>query len=396
LPYIPIVGAVDRSRFPGAAGPWARFDGPAGTLMVDDAIEAMGAFLRSGHMANLGGRFEAAHVTDEVVWNARQAVAELLGADAAGVVFGANSTSLILALVRWIEPRLGPDDVLLCTQLDHDANVAPWLHAAKVTGAELRMLPVDTESGRLGAGLLDGLLDDRVRWVAVTGASNVIGTMPDLKAVVAAAHARGARVFVDAVHLVPHARVDIADVGCDALVTSPYKWYGPHCGALWLAPDLRTELEPVTVRTAPTEPPRRFETGTIPVESLVGVTAAARYVMDFDVDEQAVFAPLLEGLLDMPHVTVIGPHNQQDRAPTVAFTVEGHSPDEVASALAAQQIAIWSGHQYALELMRAYGLWDRGGVARAGVVRYTSEEDVSRLLDAVHALAPRGASPPAR
>jgi cysteine desulfurase family protein (TIGR01976 family) len=380
-----------RSRFPGAAGRWARFDGPAGTLMVDVAIDAMAEFLRSGQAANLGGVFAAARATDQVVWEARAAVAELLGADPGGVVFGANSTSLILSLVRWIEPTLGPGDVVLCSQLDHDANVAPWLHVARRTGAEVRMLPVDTVTGRLRDDMLDGLCDSRVRWVAVTGASNATGTIPDVKAIVSVAHRQGAYVVVDAVHLVPHAPVDIGDLQCDALVTSPYKWYGPHCGALWMSPELRTNLEPVNVRPAPADPPRCFETGTVLVEALVGVTAAARYLLDARAEEQTrpeegVFAPLLSGLLEMPHVSVIGPHELHDRTPTVAFTVEGHRPQDVASALATKEIAIWSGHHYALELMKAYGLWDNGGVARAGAVRYTTEADVSRLLDAVRAL----------
>jgi len=389
--YRPGMKHTERSRFPGATGPWARFDGPAGTLMIDVASDAIAGFLRSGDMANLGGLFEAGRVTDQVVWDARVAVAELLGADPVGVVFGANTTSLIVSLVRWIEPTLGPGDVVLCSQLDHDANVAPWLHAAKMTGAEVRMLPIDTGTGRLRTDLVDELCDSRVRWVAITGASNVIGTMPDLEPIVAAAHRHGARVLVDAVHLVPHAPVDIAAIGCDALVTSPYKWYGPHCGALWLAPELRRDLQPVNARTAPPDAPRRFETGTLPIEALVGVTAAARYLKNAWVEEGSgpdggVFPALLSGLLEMAHVTVIGPREVRERTPTVAFTVDGHRPDEVASILAGQQIAIWSGHHYALELMKAYGVWERGGVARAGVVRYTTEDDVSRLLAAVAAL----------
>ena len=359
--------------------------------MVDVAIDAMAEFLRSGQAANLGGAFAAARATDHVVWDARVAVAELLKADPAGVVFGANTTSLILSLVRWIEPTLRPGDVVLCSQLDHDANVAPWLHIAKRTGTEVRLLPVDTKTGRLRVDLLDELCDSRVRWVAVTGASNVIGTIPDVKAIATAAHRQGARVVVDAVHLVPHAPVVIGDLRCDVLVTSPYKWYGPHCGVLWMSPELRTNLQPVNVRTAPADPPRCFETGTVPLEALVGVAAAARYLVDVRAREQTkpedvAFAPLLSGLLEMPHVSIIGPHEPHDRTPTVAFTVEGHRPQDVASALAAKEIAIWSGHHYALELMKAYGLWEVGGVARAGVVRYTSDEDVGRLLDAVRAL----------
>lgn len=359
--------------------------------MVGAAIDAMDAFLRSGDTANLGGVFEAARRSDQVAWEARVAVAELLGADAAGVVFGANTTSLLLSLTRWIEPTLRPGDVVLCSQLDHDANVAPWLYAAGRAGAEVRLLPVDTKSGRLRVDMLDELCDNRVRWVAITGASNVIGTIPDLAPIVAAAHRQGAPVVVDAVHLVPHAPVDIAGLQCDALVTSPYKWYGPHCGVLWLSAELRTRLQPVNVRTAPTEPPRRFETGTVPIESLVGVAAAARYLMRDRAEERAapdgdVFPPLLAGLLDLPHVTVFGPRDLHARTPTVAFRVDGHSARDVALALADQEIAIWSGHHYALELMKAYGVWETGGVARAGVVRYTTEDDVSRLLDAVAGL----------
>jgi len=382
---------ADRHRFPGARGPWARFDGPAGTLMVDAAIDATTDFLRSGHMANLGGVFEAARVTDETVWDARVAVAAMLGADPEGIVFGANSTSLILSLVRWIEPALGAGDVVLCTQLDHDANVAPWLHAARRTGAEVRLVPVDTGTGRLRLDVLDDLCDGRVRWVAVTGASNVIGTMPDLKAVITTAHGNGAHVLVDAVHLAPHAPIDIADLDCDALVTSPYKWYGPHSGVLWLSPSLRAGIEPVNVRTAPTDPPRRFETGTVSIEALAGLAAAARYVVDTRAQpkpEDEVFPVLFSGLQAMAHVTVVGPPGLEDRTPTVAFQVDGHTPKEVAAALAAEQVAVWSGHHYALELMKAYGVWETGGVARAGVVRYTTEDDVARLLKAVQALKP--------
>jgi selenocysteine lyase/cysteine desulfurase len=158
-----------------------------------------------------------------------------------------------------------------------------------------------------------------------------------------------------------------------------------------MSPELRTNLEPVNVRTAPADPPRCFETGTVPVEALVGVSAAARYLLEPRAEEPSrpehgVFSPLLSGLLQMPHVSVIGPQELQDRTPTVAFTVDGHRPQDVVSALAAKEIAIWSGHHYALELMKAYGLWDTGGVARAGVSRYTTEGDVSRLLDAVRAL----------
>jgi selenocysteine lyase/cysteine desulfurase len=208
---------------------------------------------------------------------------------------------------------------------------------------------------------------------------------------VEAAHAAGARVFVDAVHLAPHRAIDTGAIGCDALVTSPYKWYGPHAGVLWLAPDLRTELLPYKVRPAPDTPPERFETGTPAYEAIAGTAAAARFLLDAGMDavataERAVFAPLLEGLLALPHVRVHGPRDLVDRTPTVCFSVDGHTAAAVARVLADARIAVWGGHYYAVEVMASLGLAD-GGAVRAGVSCYTTPDDVQRLLSAVAALA---------
>jgi selenocysteine lyase/cysteine desulfurase len=231
--------------------------------------------------------------------------------------------------------------------------------------------------------------------VAVTGASNLIGTTTDLAPIVAAAHAVGARVFVDAVHLVPHRRVDVAAMGVDALVTSPYKWYGPHAGAMWVEPELMAGLPVAKVRPAADDGPRRWETGTPAFEALAAVEAAARFLLDESMEavadaEAAVFAPLLEGLLDTAGVRVWGPPTMTGRVPTVAFTVDGHHPDAVARALAAEKIAVWSGDSYAVEVAGQLGVAESGGVVRAGVVRYVSDEDVQRLLAAVRALTTSG------
>jgi selenocysteine lyase/cysteine desulfurase len=226
----------------------------------------------------------------------------------------------------------------------------------------------------------------------VTGASNLLGTIPDLAPIIAAAHDAGARVFVDAVHLAPHRRIDFAAVGCDVLVTSPYKWYGPHAGVLIARPELLDELPVARVRPAASEGPRRWETGTPSFEAIAAVGAAAEFLLAEDMDrigasEAAVFAPLLDGLAGIDGVQVWGPRDAAARTPTVAFTVAGKHPDEVAATLATERIATWAGHSYAVEAVDQLGLADTGGIVRAGVVAYVDDSDVTRLLDAVAKLA---------
>jgi cysteine desulfurase family protein (TIGR01976 family) len=375
-------------RFPGAAGDWARFDGPAGTQMVDTAIEATRAWSTSGANANTAGPFAAADACDELLARARVTVAGLLGADPAGVCFGANMTTMTLALTRAVEHELRPGDRVVGTRLDHDANVWPWRIACDRSGAEHALAPFDPVTGRLDPAEVVALIDERTRWVAITGASNLIGTIPDLAPVVAAAHAVGARVFVDAVHLAPHRPIDIASIGCDVLATSPYKWYGPHAGVMAFDPEVLDSLPVAKVRPAADRGPRRFETGTPSFEAIAGIDAAARFLLEEPMERLAaveadVFAPLLDGLLAMDHVRVWGPVSHDDRTPTVAFTVEGRPPDDTAAGLAADRIAVWAGHSYAVEVVGQLGLADRGGVVRAGVSRYTSPDDVDRLLASI-------------
>lgn len=376
------------SRFPGLTGGWARLDGPAGTQVVDTAVRAMAGYLSNGMNANLHGAFAASRETGAMVDDARATVGRLLGADPAGVVFGPTMTTLVMAFTRAVARTLAPGDEIVCTRLDHDANVTPWVLAAADRGATVRLAPFDPATGRLEPEAVTSLVGERTRWVAVTGASNAIGTVPDLAPIVAAAHAAGARVLVDAVHLVPHRPVDVAALGCDALATSSYKWYGPHAAVLWLDPELLQSLEPYKLRPADDKGPGRFETGTPSFEAIAGIAAAARFLLDLGMasvaeHEREVFAPLLDGLLDMEHVEVRGPKELADRTPTVAFTVDGHHPRAVAAALAERKIAVWSGDYYAVEVMRTLGLDASGGAVRAGVVRYTTPADVDRLLEAV-------------
>ena len=379
-----------RDRFPGIGPEWARFDGPAGTQMVDSAIDAMSDFLRSGDNANGHGVFSASTASTGVVADARHCVGRLLGADPDGIVFGANMTTLNFALTRALARTWAPGDEIVGTRLDHDANVTPWRLAADDRGAVVRLAEFDLATGRLDPDAVTSLLGPRTQWVAVTAASNALGTMPDLAPIIAAAHAVGARVLVDGVHLVPHAAVDLAALGCDAFLTSPYKWYGPHAGVLWLAPDLRDSLVPYKVRPAPDTAPERFETGTASFEAIAAIRAAAAFLLDTGLAaiaamEQAGFRPMLDELLEMDHVTVHGPHELEGRTPTVCFSVTGHHPDEVARHLASRQVAVWSGNYYAVETMAALGLAD--GAVRAGLSCYTTESDVTRLLDAVRELA---------
>jgi cysteine desulfurase family protein (TIGR01976 family) len=376
---------MNRDRFPGLRGGWARLDGPAGTQMVDAAIDAMAGFMRSGDNANQGGLFEAAVRTDELVASARTSVGTLLGGDPQGVVFGPSMTDLTMRFAAAAGRTLQPGDEIVCTRLDHDANVASWLLAAARAEATVRFAEPEPETLELPASAVERVLTDRTRWVAVTGASNAVGTVPDLPGVVAAAHAAGARVYVDAVHAAPHRRVDVEALDADALACSAYKWFGPHVGILCARPELLAELEPDKVRPATDVVPHRWELGTLPFESLAGVRAAADYLLTTDWDaveqhERRLLDAALGGLGAMPHVTLHGA--ARDRTPTMMFSVAGRTPEQVATALAAQQIAVWHGNYYAWELERHLGLAPHGAI-RAGFVHYNDEADAERLLAAV-------------
>jgi cysteine desulfurase family protein (TIGR01976 family) len=360
--------------------------------MLDTAINAMTAFAASGDTANSHGEFAASRACDELVDRARATVAELYGATPDGVWFGANMTTMTFAFTRALARDWRSGDRIVGTRLDHDGNVWTWRQAAEDAGAEHVLAPMDPHTGRLDAERVIELIDDRTRWVAISGASNLLGTIPDVRAVADAAHAVGASVFVDAVAFAPHRRVDVGALGADALVSSAYKWYGPHLGAMWVRPDLLESLHPYKVRPASDEGPSRFETGTPSYEGLAALDAAARFMLDMGHHairerEESVFAPLLDGLQAIRGVRLVGPGDLVDRTPTVSFTVDGVHPDAVAAALAQDRIALWSGDSYAVEVGASLGLAERGGVVRAGVVVYVDDDDVQRLLRAVERVA---------
>jgi len=384
-----------RARFAGLSDGWVRFDGPAGTLPVDTCVDAIADYMRSPAPANLGGLFEASRASDAVVAHARERVAALVGARSDEVVFGQSTTALMFAFTRALAQSWEPGDRIVCTQLDHDSNVSPWLLAARDAGATVELLEVDPVDGTLDVEPLTRLCaDGRTRWVAISGASNLTGHVPDLARATAIAHEHGARILVDGVARVPHLPTDVAELGIDVLSTSPYKWYGPHAGVLVVRDGLLREVEPYRVRPADYDGPSRWETGTSQIELLAGIAAAADFMLETPIAEEAeretrLLALLQEGLHDIPGVTVHGPSVTPDRAPTVVFTVAGHSPEAVDRFLADRRIAVWHGDNYACELVDALGLRASGGVVRAGVVRYTTADDVAALLSAVTELTTR-------
>lgn len=363
--------------------------------MVDTAITAMTAWMASGNTASNGGPFAAAEECQRLMDRTRAAVGHLLGADPAGISFGPNMTSLTLAVSRAVARTLQPGDRIVGTRLDHDANVTPWRLAADAAGAEHVLAPFDPDTGQLPPENVVELIDERTRWVTVPGASNLLGSTPELAPIVEAAHAVGAHVYVDAVHLVPHRAIDITSLGCDALVTSPYKWYGPHSGVLWMRPELLESLPVFKVRPASDHGPGRIETGMPNFEAIAGIEAAARFLMEEKMEnitaaEADVFTHLLDGLRSISGVKVWGSQTMFSRVPTAAFTIDGVHPTAASSALGRQGIAVWDGHNYAVEVVDQLGLAASGGVIRAGVVRYVERSDVDRLLNAVSDLASGG------
>ena len=299
-------------------------------------------------------------------------------------------TALTMRFAAAAGRALQPGDEIVCTRLDHDANVRPWLLAAERAGAQVRFAEPEPETLELPAAAVERVLTDRTRWVAVTAASNAVGTVPDLPGIVAAAHAAGARVYVDAVHAAPHRRLDVEALGCDALACSAYKWFGPHVGILWARPELLAELAPDKLRPSSDEVPDRWELGTLPFESLAGVRAAAGYVLSADWEAvRAHEESLLAHRARRPARD--GPRHRLRRRPRPRADADvqrraAARPDEVAAALAAHEIAVWHGNYYAWELERHLGLAPHGAV-RAGFVHYNDEADAERLLAAVSDLA---------
>jgi cysteine desulfurase family protein (TIGR01976 family) len=377
-----------RARFSALSGPTAFFDGPGGTQVPDEVIDAIAGYLRESN-ANVGGFFGTSRRTVAAIEEARSAAASFVGGDPEEVVFGANMTSLNFTLTRTLGREVGAGDEILVTKLDHDANVSPWLELAHDLGLEIGFVDIDAQ-GQLDLDDLERRLSQQTRVVAFPWASNALGTLVDVERVAALAHEAGALAWVDAVHYAPHGPIDVAAAGVDVLICSPYKFYGPHLGLAWARAEILQRWRPYKVRPAPNEPVgQRFETGTQPHELLAGVTAAVAYVDSLGWDaivahERALGERFLAGLPDA--FTLHGLPTMEGRVPTFALTHPGHDSAALAERLAERDIAAWHGNYYALEVLRALGLEDRGGALRIGVMHYNTAGEIDRLLDVLASL----------
>jgi cysteine desulfurase family protein (TIGR01976 family) len=396
------VSAV-RAAYPALADGYAYLDGAAGTQTPEPVISAIAGAYRAG-LSNSGGQFPASGRAGTIVAECRRAVADLVGGVPEGVILGPSMTALTYRLAGTLARDWRPGDEVIVSRLDHDANVRPWVQAAARAGAAVRWAEVELPSGELPAGQYGRLLNDRTRLVAVTAASNIIGTRPDVAQITAKARAAGALSYVDGVHATPHGPTDMRALGADFYATSAYKWSGPHIGAVVADPALLETLHPDKLAPAPGGVPDRFERGTPPFADLAGVTAAVEHLASLDPSatgtrrqrllasmaaaqrhEQDLFGVLLDGLAAMTGVTLYGKAHQ--RTATAFFTVAGRAPAEVAAHLAGRKVNVWDGDNYAWELTGALGLRDCGGAVRAGLVHYNDRSDTDRLLAAVAELA---------
>ena len=392
-----------RAAYPALADGYAYLDGAAGTQVPAAVIDAITTAYRSG-LGNTGGAFPASTRSSALVAECRRAVADLVGGTPDGVILGPNMTTLTYRLAATLARTWRPGDEVVVSRLDHDANVRPWVQAAQRSGATVRWADVDLPSAELPTGQYGTLVTERTRLVAVTAASNVLGTRPDVAAIAATAHAAGALTYVDGVHATPHGPADIGALGADFYATSAYKWCGPHVGAVIADPALLETLHPDKLAPAPGAVPDRFEHGTPPFADFAGVIAAVDHLAALDPaaagtrrrrllasmtaaaeHEQELFRVLLDGLTAVNGVTLYG--KAPSRTATAYFTVAGMSPAEVASHLADRKVNVWNGHNYAWELTAALGIRDSGSAVRAGLVHYNDRPDVDRLLAAVAELA---------
>lgn len=396
-----------RSQFPALASGAVFFDNPGGTQVPQKVVDRMTHYLLHTN-ANHGGAFETSIESDVVLEHAHAAMANLYNAPSpAEIVFGPNMTTLTFSISRALTAQLGPDDEIIVTRLDHDANISPWLLAAEDRGCTVRWLDFDVEDCTLNLDQLAELLTDRTRIVAVGYASNAVGTINPIKRIVGMAHDAGALCFVDAVQYAPHGVIDVQDLDCDFLVASAYKFFGPHVGALYGKSQHLEALRAYKVRPAPSMPPGKFETGTQNHEGLAGTLGALEYLAavpkarlaqdssgvpgrDVLVDamhqiaeyEKELTAHLLETLALLPGIHIFGltePADLDRRVPTVSVRIQGVSPRRAAESLAARGIYVWDGNFYALAVTTRLGVEPDGGLLRIGLAHYNTHNEIDRL-----------------
>ena len=411
---------VIREQFPALAETDAGvariyFDNPAGTQVPRQVADRTAECLLFAN-ANYGGYFETSKRATAIVEEARVAMMDFLNAPSAEeIIFGQNMTSLTFHMSRSLGRHFSAGDEIVLSQMDHDANVQPWVLMARDHDLKIRWLPFNTESYEFELDKLDDLINEKTRLVCIGGASNLTGTINDIDTVCAKARAVGAWSYIDAVQSAPHVVTDVQSIGCDFLACSAYKFFGPHQGILWGRREILEQLEPYRVRPAPENIPGCFETGTLNHEGMAGTTAAVDYfawigrelagcsaadevpyseraqhihaAMDYLFAHEKILATaLVEGLSSLPGVTVRGitdPEAMDRRVSTVSFTHASVSPDTIAESLAGESIFVWSGHNYALEVVKALGILDSGSTVRVGAVHYNSLDEVNRLLSAL-------------
>lgn len=403
----PTIASLDaiRAQFPALArregdAPVAYFDGPGGTQVPRAVVDAMTYYLLH-HNANTHWAYPTSVETDALLAQARAALADFLGAGPDEIAFGNNMTTLLFHIARAIGRQLQPGDEIIVTELDHHANVAPWQALARERGVVLKWLPLDVATFRHEAGALARLLSPRTKVVAIGAASNMLGTISDVPALVAEARAAGALTVVDAVHYAPHALVDAVALDADFVLCSAYKFYGPHVGVVYGRASTVASLDLPRLEPAPDWVPECLETGTQNHEGIVGAAAAVEFLASLSGDAgaprrerlaqamtglhergEALLQQLWDGLQAMDGVTLYGPPPGTPRTPTLSFRVHGMPSEDVARALAPRGVYVSHGDFYATTVARRLGVAEEG-LVRAGCACYTSADEISRLLDGV-------------
>jgi cysteine desulfurase family protein (TIGR01976 family) len=409
-----------RNQFPSLRRPAVFLDNPGGTQIAQHSLNRMLAYLTE-HNANHEGAFATSRESDSILDEAHAAMADFYNARRPEeIIFGANMTTLTLHISRSLARWLIPGDGIVVTRLDHDANIAPWILVAQERGCRVHWVDFHPEDGTLNLEDMQAALEKKPRLVAVGYASNALGTINPLAEIVKMAHAAGALVYVDAVQYAPHGTIDVQEIGCDFLVASAYKFFGPHVGALYGRYDLLMQLFPYKVRPAPDTPPGKFETGTLNHEGIAGVLGALEYLewlgetfgerytdrytgryqgralklkqamSVIQAYEYDLTRALLDVLEETPGVKIYGLTDRQrleERVPTVSFTLKGLHPRKVAEALDQENIFVWDGNYYALAVTERLGLEESGGMVRVGPVHYNTPEEIEQFGEALGRIA---------
>jgi cysteine desulfurase family protein (TIGR01976 family) len=403
-----------RAQFPAMSRtmnglPVAYLDGPGGTQVPQRVVDAVTDYLLN-HNCNIHGLFATSEESDAIIDNAHRALGDLLGADWSEVSFGANMTTITTFMAQSLVRDWRPGDEVVITALDHEADRGPWLHLEE-RGIVIREVPVDVDTCTVVWDEFEKLVGARTKLVALGYASNATGTVNDVKRAAALAHSVGALCYVDAVHFALHGAIDVKDIDCDFLVCSPYKFFGPHIGTLYVKSEVNDRVRPLKLKTQEEEPPFRFETGTLCHEGIAGAAEAVAFIADvgrhhtdggasldrraavvagmnaMEAYEQPLAQRLIDGLSALPGLRIYGPPAGHPRTSTVSFTLAGHPAPEIARTLGEQGLFVWDGDFYAARVIELAGIADSGGLLRIGLCPYNTADEVELVLAAVAALA---------